>query len=92
MEQPGTPEHVLPRVHSNAMSATGGPFDVALDFGYRPAGDKLDIEWQVRVTMSWEHLATMLPHLQQLVQQFEESVGALPDVAKAAEAVQGQPQ
>lgn len=79
-------EAVIPRFHANAVSVGGGPFDVALDFGYRPTGDKPDAEWQVRVTMSWEHLSSLVPLLQKLVDQYESEVGPLPNVRRLDQA------
>lgn len=62
------------------MAAHGGPFDLTLLFGYRmdPATEP---ELQVAVTMSWEHAAVMAKALQVLVDNYEEQVGALPDLA-----------
>jgi hypothetical protein len=92
-QAPNAPVRVVSRVHANALAASGGPFDVALDFGYNPPEAGQDpsmelVEWQVRIMMSWEHLASMLPLLQTLVEQYEERVGPIPDVAKAAESLQ----
>ena len=69
----------VPRVHTNAMAAQGGPFDITLDFGYRVLADD-DPAVQVRVTMSWEHAAAMVKALQAMVDNYEQQVGKLPDL------------
>lgn len=65
------------QVYSNAVVATGGPFDIAIDFGVR-AGDE-PIQGVVRVTMSYEHLASMLSVLDGLLKQYTETFGELPN-------------
>jgi len=74
----------FPRVHANAMAAHGGPFDIALDFGYRAEPDE-DAEVQVRVTMSWEHASAMVKVLKTLVDGYESQVGQLPDLERLRE-------
>lgn len=63
-----------PRVHTNAMAAVGGPFDVTLDFGYR-ANPADEPEVAVRVTMSWEHVLSMVKALQVMVDSYEQQIG-----------------
>lgn len=61
------------------MAAHGGPFDIALDFGYRVnPNDEPDV--QVRVTMSWEHALAAVKALTVLVDTYQEQVGPLPDL------------
>jgi hypothetical protein len=74
-----------PRVHTNAMAARGGPFDLTLDFGYR-ANPEDEPEVGVRVTMSWEHALAMIKAMQVLVDAYQEQVGAsLPDLGPLRE-------
>lgn len=73
-----------PRIHTNAMSAQGGPFDVTLDFGYRAAPTD-DPEVGVRVTMSWEHALSVAKALQELVDGYAKQVGPIPDLTAKRE-------
>lgn len=61
------------------MAAHGGPFDLLLEFGFRPT-PLLDPEPQVSITMSWEHARAMARALQAVVDSYEEQVGPIPDV------------
>jgi hypothetical protein len=71
----------FPRFHVNAMRAWGGPFDITLDFGYR-ADPEIEPATQVRLSMSWEHVAATVKVLQVLVDGYEEQAGNLPDLEK----------
>lgn len=73
-----------PRVHTNAMAAHGGPFDLTLDFGYRAQPDD-EPEIQVRVTMSWEHASAMVKAMHQMVDNYQQQVGQLPDLERVKE-------
>src|SRR4051812_2226191 len=64
-------------VYSNTMTVTGGAFDIALDFGRR-VGDEAATAL-VRVNMSYEHLASMVRVLSNVVEQYSEQFGPLPD-------------
>lgn len=68
-----------PRIHTNAMAAVGGPFDLTMEFGYRAHPDK-DPEAQVVVTTSWEHAREMAIALTRMVEQYEKKVGKLPQL------------
>jgi hypothetical protein len=63
--------------------ARSGPYDVTLDFGQRVGADGVP-EYEVRVSMSWEHAQSLLNILETLIDRFEETVGPLPDVGKVA--------
>jgi len=71
----------FPRVHTNAMRAWGGPFDLTMDFGYRADPEAMP-ETQVRVSMSWEHALAMVNVVRALVDDYEEQAGKLPDLEK----------
>ena len=66
-------------VHCNAMQAHGGPFDLTLDFGYRVRPDD-DPTVVARVSMSWEHVVSMLKVLQGVVDGYQRQVGPIPDL------------
>jgi hypothetical protein len=77
------PENKPPiqHVYSNVMAAHGSAFDIALDFGHRIENE--DPEFAVRVSMSWEHAASMVTVLRNLIESYQDAIGALPDVDKA---------
>jgi hypothetical protein len=68
----------VPQVYANVVTFHGSPFDVAMDFGARVDTEEPDFE--VRVTMSWPHAKLMLAVLQDQVRNYEEKVGAIPDL------------
>lgn len=61
------------------MAVHGGPFDVHLEFAFRPTAAS-DPEPQVSVTMSWEHAAAMVKAIQVLVDDYQENVGPIPNL------------
>ena len=63
------------------MRAWGGPFDMTIDFGYRTDAE-VEPATQVRVTTSWEHVASMVKVLQAFVDEYEKQAGKLPDLEK----------
>jgi len=67
------------RIYANTMGAHGGAYDVTLDFGFRL--DDQPPEWGVRVSMSWEHVSSMIAALQRMVEDYQAKVGAIPDMA-----------
>jgi hypothetical protein len=78
----------IPRLYVNAIGIRGGAFDVTLDLGYSLPGDSPDQpppapEWLARVSMSWEHAASLIRLLSGSIKQYEDQVGPLPDVEKA---------
>jgi hypothetical protein len=74
-------------VYANTAGVQGGPFDVAVDFGYMAIGPDTDegapdASWLVRVAMSWEHARALHTLLGEQLESFEAHVGDLPDIAK----------
>lgn len=68
------------------MQAHGGAYDIALDFGYR-ADQDVDPDYKVRVSMSWEHAASIVTILQRLVEDYERQVPSISAIReKMAEA------
>jgi hypothetical protein len=92
-QNPKQPEITLaatdvPRLYVNAVAVRGGSFDVSLDLGFAVPGDSPDQpapapEWLARMTMSWEHAASLMRILEGAIKQYEDQVGPLPDVEKA---------
>jgi len=66
----------IQHIHANAMQAHGGPYDLALDFGYR-ADQDADPDYRVRVSMSWEHAASIVSILQRLIEDYERQVPSI---------------
>lgn len=66
------------RYYANVVRLRGGAYDVTLDFGYR-AGDEPKPEPLARVVMSYEHVAAVARLLQNLLDQYSETVGPIPD-------------
>jgi len=59
----------LKRVYANVMAAHRGPYDLTLDFGHRL--DEGDPNFEVRISMSWEHAVSMLVVLQKMLEEYE---------------------
>ncbi len=72
----------LPLVYVNAMSLSGSPIDVALDLGYR--GPNGEINYAVRVAMTWEHAALMNDLLGQALDRYRSDSGDIRDIQKMA--------
>jgi hypothetical protein len=77
----------VPRLYVNAVVIRGGAFDVTLDLGYSVAPGTPDQppeapDWLARVSMSWEHAASLIRFLEGAIKQYEEQVGSLPDIEK----------
>jgi hypothetical protein len=68
-------------VYANVVDITAGPFDVVLDFGFRPpeSAKKRSTEYELvaRVAMSLGHAKTMLPLLARIIAEYEEKVGPI---------------
>ncbi len=68
-------------VYANVVNMTAGPFDVVLDFGFRPPESiqrqSPDYEVVSRVAMSLAHAKTMLPLLARIIAEYEEKVGPI---------------
>lgn len=54
---------------------------MTLDFGYR-ADPEIEPATQVRLSMSWEHVSSMVKVLQSIVEGYEDQAGKLPDLEK----------
>jgi Protein of unknown function (DUF3467) len=83
----------VPRLYANAIVIRGGAFDVTLDLGHSVAPGSPDQPpeapvWLARVSMSWEHAATLVRFLENAIKQYEDQVGQLPDVEKIRVQVQ----
>ncbi len=72
------------RVYTNAVQFYGGPFDITLDLGYRPASD-VEPEMLVKVTMSWEHARVLHEILGRLVDDYESKVGLIPRLVESVQ-------
>jgi hypothetical protein len=68
-------------VYANVVSVTAGPFDLVIDFGFKPPESTKrqspDYEIVARVAMSLAHAKTMLPILARVIAQYEEKVGPI---------------
>jgi Protein of unknown function (DUF3467) len=68
-------------VYANAVNITVGPFDMVLDFGFRPpeSTQRQSTEYEIvaRVAMSLAHAKTMLPLIARSIAQYEEQVGPI---------------
>jgi hypothetical protein len=62
-----------PLIYSNSTFASGGPWDLSLDFGYS-YGDR-PFQPQVRVVMSWEQAMALRDLLGGMVQRYEKDFG-----------------
>jgi hypothetical protein len=59
-----------------------GAFDLTLDFG-RKVGEA-DPQFDARVSMSWEHALALRALLDRMIANFEEKIGAVPDIEAVA--------
>lgn len=68
-------------VYANVVNVTAGPFDIVLDFGFKPPEKTQkgspDYELVSRVAMSLGHAKTMLPILARVIADYEEKVGPI---------------
>lgn len=69
-------------VYANVVSVTTGPYDIVLDFGFRPPESarkgSTDSDPVCRVAMSLSHAKAMLPLLARAVAEYETQVGTIP--------------
>lgn len=78
---------VAQTIYANVAGASGGPFDLAVLFGYT-AGSPDDEEgraspqWLLRVAMSWEHARALQRLLSEQIDKYEGQVGPIPDIEK----------
>lgn len=80
-----TSSESIQRFHANVVQAHGGPFDLTLDFGYRP-NPATDPEFEARITMSWEHAVALAVILGKLIEQYESQVESLSALRAQTEA------
>lgn len=68
-------------VYANVVQMTTGPYDIVLDFGFKPPEQtqKGGTEYEVvaRVAMSLAHAKSMLPILAKLIADYERKVGPI---------------
>lgn len=71
-----------PKVYTNLVRIHGGAYDVTIDFQQQPPGEEgkppPQGETQVRVSMSWSHLKSMIPLMVKLVAEYEKGYGTIP--------------
>jgi hypothetical protein len=88
---PGPPPMQL--VYANVMGMRGGAFDLSLEFGYAiPPGEGEEPQppaWSTRVAMSWEHARALYTLLGENLKQYEDQVGAIPNIAVLRKAGEG---
>lgn len=58
------------------MAAHGGPYDVTLDFGFRPDQETEPV-YDARVSMSWEHAMSVVKILERLIREYEKQIPSL---------------
>lgn len=70
-----------PPVYANVVEVTLGPYDVVIDFGFKPpeATKRGSTEFEVvsRVAMSLGHAKAMLPVLARVIANYEQQVGPI---------------
>jgi hypothetical protein len=68
-------------VYANVVEVTVGPYDIVLDFGFKPpeATKRQSTEYDnvARVAMSLGHAKSMLPVLAKMIAQYEANVGPI---------------
>ncbi len=74
---PKGPEELL--VYANWVRLEATPYDVSMDFGYRPT-EEPPRDFPVRLVMTWEHAKDVLLLLDNAVKQYGENVGAIRDL------------
>lgn len=77
----------LQTIYANTAGVRGGPFDVAVQFGYAIGPVENDEEpatshWLMRVAMSWEHARAFHRLLGEQIDKYEEQVGPIPNIEK----------
>jgi hypothetical protein len=69
-------------VYANVADITVGPFDLVIDFGFKPPESAKkgspDFEIVSRVAMSLSHAKSMLPLLARAIANYEQQVGPIP--------------
>ena len=68
-------------VYANVVEVTVGPYDIVLDFGFKPPESQkrqsTEYENVARVAMSLGHAKSMLPVLAKMIAQYEQHVGPI---------------
>jgi len=68
-------------VYANVAQITTGPFDLVIDFGFKPPESiqkgSTDHEIVVRVAMSLSHAKSLIPLLANSIAQYEQRVGPI---------------
>ena len=68
-------------VYANVVEVTVGPFDLVMDFGFKPPEStkrgSTESEPVVRVAMSLAHAKSMLPLLARAIAEYEQKVGPI---------------
>lgn len=71
----------LDPVYANAVEITVGPFDMVLDFSFKPPESikrqSTEVEPVARVAMSLAHAKSMLPILAKLIADYEANIGPI---------------
>lgn len=69
------------QLYSNAVEMTVGPFDLVMDFGFKPPESmkrqSTEVEPVARIAMSLAHAKSMIPLLTNMIAQYEQSVGPI---------------
>lgn len=71
-----------PTLYANNVELTSGPFDLVMDFGFKPPEAvqrrQMDLNVPVaRVAMSLAHAKSMLPLLARVIAEYEQKVGPI---------------
>lgn len=68
-------------VYANVVDITVGPFDLVIDFGFRPPESmkrqSTEYETVARVAMSLAHAKSMLPLLARAIAEYEQKIGPI---------------
>jgi len=68
-------------VYANVVQITTGPYDIVMDFGFRPpeaiARNSTDHAIVSRVAMSLAHAKSMIPLLAKAIATYEQKVGPI---------------
>jgi hypothetical protein len=78
----------MERYYSNTVQAHSGPYDLTLDFGQTVVAS--EVEYDVRVSMSWEHAVSLVLVLQRLIENYQEQLGPLPDITSKLKILQAE--
>lgn len=69
------------QLYANAVEMTVGPFDLIMDFGFKPPEStkrqSTEVEPVARIAMSLAHAKSMIPLLTNMIAQYEQNVGPI---------------